>query len=56
MPVGFWWVELGTIALCCGYYWARARRLGTFGGRAGWACATVLVLHVLNYPWAKPAH
>jgi len=55
MPVGYWWVELGTIALCCGYYWARARRVGTFGGRAGWACAVVLLLHILNYPWAKPA-
>ena len=54
MPVGYWWVELWTIALCCAYYWARARRVGTFGGRAGWATATVLVLHFLNSPWLKP--
>ena len=52
-PVGYWWVELATIALCCGYYWSRAKRIGTFGGRAGWACAVVLLLHLLNSPWAK---
>lgn len=53
MPVGWWWVELGVVALCCGYYWIRARRIGTFGGRAGWACATVILLHLLNSPWAN---
>jgi membrane-bound metal-dependent hydrolase YbcI (DUF457 family) len=54
-PVGYWWVELGVIALGGGYYWIRSRRLGTFGGRAGLACATVVLLHVLNSPWMKPA-
>lgn len=54
-PFGSWWVELGVIVVCCGYYWLRARRVKTFGGRAGWACSVVLLLHVLNSPWMKMA-
>jgi len=49
----WWWVELGFVALACGYYWARARSIGGFGGRAGWACAVVLALHVFNSPWLQ---
>jgi membrane-bound metal-dependent hydrolase YbcI (DUF457 family) len=55
MPVGYWWVEFWVIALCCAYYWAGARRNATFGGRAGWACASVFALHFLNSPWTNPA-
>jgi len=47
----WWWAELAFIVAGCGYYWMRARQIGTFGGRAGWACLVVVVLHVLNAPW-----
>jgi len=51
----WWWVELGWVAAACGYYWARARRLRTFGGNAAWACLTILALHALNSPWLSGA-
>jgi len=54
-PHGWWWFELLVIALCCGYYGARARRSERFGRRAVWACVVVLALHVLNSPWLNPA-
>jgi len=54
-PSGWWWFELGFIALCCAYYLARARQLRSFGGHGLWACAVVLVLHVVNSPWLSPA-
>lgn len=47
----WWWAELTFIVAGCGYYVARSRRAGTFGGRAGWVCAVVLALHALNSPW-----
>jgi hypothetical protein len=47
----WWWVELAFILVACGYYMARARRLGTFGGHASWASAVVLALHLINSPW-----
>jgi membrane-bound metal-dependent hydrolase YbcI (DUF457 family) len=47
----WWWLELGFIAAAGGYYWARARRLRTFGRRASWAIAVVLALHAANSPW-----
>lgn len=55
LPVGWWFVELAFIAAACGYYVARARRLGTFGGRAAWVCAVVVLLHVTNSPWLSPS-
>jgi hypothetical protein len=51
----WWWTELAFVALACGYYWARARRLRTFGRRAGWACGVVLALHLMNSPWLTPS-
>ncbi len=51
----WWWIfELAFIAACLGYYVARARRLGSFGGRAWAVVAVVLALHVLNSPWLAP--
>jgi len=55
LPVGWWWVELVCIAAGCTYYVLRARRLATFGGHAYWACAVVVLLHVINSPWLAVA-
>jgi membrane-bound metal-dependent hydrolase YbcI (DUF457 family) len=52
----WWWVELAFIAVACGSYAVRARRLGTFGGHALWASAVVVALHLLNSPWVTPTH
>ena len=53
LPHGWWFVELGVVALLLAWYMARARRLGSFGGRAWIICAVVLVLHVVNSPWIR---
>jgi len=53
-PVGWWWLELLLIVLMLGYYLRRSRRDHTFGGRASWACAVIVVLHALNSPWLSP--
>jgi membrane-bound metal-dependent hydrolase YbcI (DUF457 family) len=53
LPVGWWWFELAVIAAGCCYYVASARRKKTFGGHAPWACAVILLLHMLNSPWLK---
>lgn len=37
----------------CGYYLIKARGSELFGARAGWACAVVALLHVLNAPWLR---
>ena len=50
----WWWFELAFVCAGCGYYWIRARKLGTFGGRAAWAFAVVVALHMLNSPWLSP--
>jgi hypothetical protein len=51
----FWWFfELAFVALCLGYYVARARKLGTFGGRAWAVVAVVVILHLVNSPWLSP--
>jgi membrane-bound metal-dependent hydrolase YbcI (DUF457 family) len=52
---GWWWFELGFVLLCGAYYLARARRVGTFGGRGLWVCAVVVALHVVNSPRLTPA-
>ncbi len=53
----FWWLfEFAFIAACLAYYVVRARRLGSFGGRAFGVVAVIVVLHVLNSPWLAPAH
>jgi len=52
-PTGWWWFELACVVAFCAYYMRGARRATTFGGRAIWACAVVLALHVLNSPWLK---
>jgi hypothetical protein len=51
----WWWFELACIFAGCGYYWARARKSGTFGGHAAWAGLVVVALHVFNSPWLTPA-
>jgi hypothetical protein len=48
-------VELGVIAVFCAYYVSRARAAKTFGGRALWACAVILALHLFNSPLFSPA-
>jgi len=54
LPHGWWFVELAVVAVLLTFYVVRARKLGTFGGRAFWACAVVLVLHAVNSPWLSP--
>ncbi|HUY14578.1 MAG TPA: hypothetical protein VMX16_13280 [Terriglobia bacterium] len=53
-PQGGWFLELGFVAACLAYYFRRSRVERTFGRRAGWVCAVVIVLHVLNSPWLSP--
>ncbi|MGH9664966.1 MAG: hypothetical protein ACRD9L_11130, partial [Bryobacteraceae bacterium] len=55
LPMGWWWLELAFIAAACAYYVARAKRERTFGGHAFWACAVVVVLHIINSPWLSAA-
>jgi len=50
-PIGWWFFELGFIAVCSAYYAVRARRLGGFGGRAWAVVGIVVVLHIGNSPW-----
>jgi membrane-bound metal-dependent hydrolase YbcI (DUF457 family) len=52
---GWWFFELGFILLCGAYYLARARKLGTFGGRGLLAVGVIVLLHVVNSPWLSPA-
>lgn len=54
-PLGWWWFELGFVALCSSYYYARARQLQSFGGRAALVIGVVLLLHLTNSPWLSPA-
>lgn len=54
LPTGWWFVELAVIALGMGYYVGRARRDGSFGGRAWAAALVVVLLHVTNSPWLSP--
>ena len=55
LPSGWWFFELGFILLCGAYYLARARRLGSFGGRGWLAMGVVVLLHVVNSPWLAPS-
>jgi LexA-binding, inner membrane-associated putative hydrolase len=48
-PTGWWFFELGFIALCAGYYLAKRR-----GGRQAWVVAVVVLLHIVNSPWLSP--
>jgi len=52
----WWWAELAFVVAACGYYWARARRLRSFGANAPVACLVVLALHALNSPWLQLGH
>lgn len=54
LPVGWWFVEGGLVALGCWYYWSASRRVTTFGGRAAWVVLVVLLLHVASSPWLSP--
>lgn len=51
LPAGWWFVELTVIVAGLVYYWRRARRDATFGGRAWAVIVVVLLLHVMNSPW-----
>jgi hypothetical protein len=51
LPQGWWFVELGVIALAGGYYVNAARRSADFGRRPLAVVAVVVLLHVLNSPW-----
>jgi membrane-bound metal-dependent hydrolase YbcI (DUF457 family) len=53
-PQGWWWFELGFIALCSAYYYARAQQLQSFGGRAATVIGIVVLLHITNSPWLSP--
>ncbi len=53
LPTGWWWIELGFVVICCGYYFAKSRTSELYGRHAGWACLTVFLLHVLNSPWLQ---
>ncbi len=55
LPTGWWFLELVLIAAGCGYYWLASKRSLTFGGRAAWGVAVVVLLHVLNSPWLSQA-
>ncbi len=55
LPTGWWFLELVLIAAGCGYYWSVSKRSPTFGGRAAWVVAVVVLLHVLNSPWLSQA-
>ena len=55
LPTGWWFLELVLIAAGCGYYWLASKRSLTFGGRAAWVVAVVVLLHVLNSPWLSQA-
>jgi hypothetical protein len=55
LPTGWWWIELVFIAAGCAYYVVRARTEKSFGGHALWACAVIVLLHLLNSPWLSPA-
>jgi hypothetical protein len=39
----------------CAYYVAQAKTSKTFGGRALWAYAVIVALHLFNSPWISPA-
>lgn len=54
LPQGWWWVELGFIAVASAYYLARAKTLGSFGGHGRWLVAVLLLLHLTNSPWLSP--
>jgi hypothetical protein len=55
LPSGWWWIELLFIGAACAYYVAEARIKKSFGGRALWACAFILLLHASNSPQLSPA-
>lgn len=54
LPGGWWFVELGLVALGGGYYAWKARSSGLFGGRPFAVVAVVVLLHVMNAPWLAP--
>jgi hypothetical protein len=53
-PTGWWFFELGFIALCLAYYYRRSRVEGGFGHRVGAIALVILVLHGVNSPWLAP--
>jgi membrane-bound metal-dependent hydrolase YbcI (DUF457 family) len=54
LPLGWWFVELGLVAVLGLYYVARARRSDDFGRRPLLVLLAVLLLHVSNSPWLSP--
>ncbi len=55
-PITAWLVEAAMVAACLAYYVVRARRVGTFGGRALWVCVVVAVLHASFFPGISAIH
>ena len=51
LPQGWWFVELGFIALAGAYYLRRARGSDEFGRLPRAVLGVVLLLHVFNSPW-----
>jgi len=54
LPEGWWFLELGFIALAGAYYVSKARRSSEFGRRPLAVLLVVLLLHVSNSPWLSP--
>lgn len=54
LPTGWWFVELGFIALASSYYVVRARQSDSFGRRPWLVVAVIVLLHVSNAPWLSP--
>ena len=54
LPQGWWFVELGFIALAAAYYLVKARGSDQFGRSPRVVVGVVIVLHVSNSPWLSP--
>lgn len=54
LPVGWWVIELGLIAVAGGYYLRRSKASEEFGGRPYAVLAVLLALHLSNSPWLSP--
>jgi hypothetical protein len=51
IPQGWWFAELGVVAVAGGYYLKAARGSQAFGRRPLAVVSVVVLLHVLNSPW-----
>jgi hypothetical protein len=51
LPQGWWFVELGFIAVAWVFYYKKSRGAATYGGRPILLGIAILVFHALNSPW-----